>query len=42
MSSSNRDREALIREIIETWTMLNEENRQRLTEKAGENRRSII
>lgn len=42
MSSSNRDREALIREIIETWTMLNEENRQRLAEKVEENRRSII
>lgn len=36
MSSSNRDRETIIREIIETWAMLNEENRQRLAEKAKE------
>lgn len=42
MSNSNRDREALIREIIETWTMLNEKNRQRLAEKAEELHHTII
>ena len=39
MSSSNREREALIREIIETWTMLNEENRKRSCGKAKELRK---
>lgn len=36
MSSSNRDRETIIREIIETWLMLDEESRQRFCEKVEE------